>query len=118
MQMRSLNDHIFEHVQSEHLIALIIVAFLSTTIFSLIPHDDGEQPVHFIVPIPEQSKPDWQGEILETPSIKVQYTKVSVFLHVHTKGVSIGSRVKLDSMLLSSKWRFTWPCKSSHLRWN
>ena len=116
--MRSLNDHIFEHVQSEHLIALIIVALLSTTIYFLVPHDDGEQPVHFIVPIPEQSKPDWQGEILENPSIKVQYIKVSTLLHIQTKWVSIGSRVKLNSMLLSSKWCFTWPCKSSHRRWN
>lgn len=116
--MRSLNDHILEYVQSEHLIALIIVAFLGTIIFSLVPHDDGEQPVPFVVPIPEQSKPGWRGEILETPSIKVQYTQVSDFLHIHAKWGSIGFRVKLDSMLLSSKWCFTWPCKSSHLRWN
>lgn len=69
--MRSLNDDVFGYLQPQHLIALIVIVSLSITAYFFIPRDDNEEPVPFHVLIPEQSKPDWQGEILERPSIKV-----------------------------------------------
>ena len=61
----------FEYVQLQHWIAFVVVVFLSIVAYSFIHCDDNEQPVPFHVPLPEQSKPGWQGEILEKPSIKV-----------------------------------------------
>lgn len=69
--MRSLIDHALEYAQPQYFIAFVVIVFLSITFYFFFPRDDNEQPVPFNVPIPEQSKPSWQGRILENPSIKV-----------------------------------------------
>jgi hypothetical protein len=33
---------------------------------------DPEKPVKYVVEPPEQAKPGWKGEVLETPSLKVR----------------------------------------------
>ena len=51
----------------------VIYLFLTYTLLG----DEDELPARFIVPIPEQCKPDWEGEVLEEPSIKVCSSKVN-----------------------------------------
>jgi len=47
-------------------VALVFVVFNYTVL------DNGdERPFTFKVPIPEQCSPEWKGEVLEEPSIKV-----------------------------------------------
>lgn len=79
VQMRSLNDNLLEYAQSQHLVAFLVIVFFSITAYFFVPRDNNEQPVPFDVPIPEQSKPGWRGEILEYPSIKVH--RRSTFLY-------------------------------------
>lgn len=81
--MQSLGDHILEYDPSQLLIVFVVLVSLSTTAYIFMRYDDGEQPVPFQVPIPEQSKPGWQGEILEHPSIKVR--RRSIFLIRHAE---------------------------------
>lgn len=71
MQMKSLNDFVLAYAQLQHLIASIVIVVLSISAYFFISRNDNEEPVPFQVPIPEQSKPGWQGELLELPSIKV-----------------------------------------------
>lgn len=56
-------------------IGLVLIAFNYTVL-----NDSAEQPVNFIVPLPEQCKPGWKGEVLEDPSIKVFSPISNLFL--------------------------------------
>ena len=71
MQMRSLNEYVLAYAQTQHLIASFFIIVLSISAYFFISRNENEEPMPFQVPIPEQSKPGWQGEILELPSIKV-----------------------------------------------
>lgn len=33
-------------------------------------NNDDERPISFTIPLPEQCKPGWKGEVLEDPEIK------------------------------------------------
>ena len=46
----------------------------------IILNDSNEQPVTFDVPIPEQCAPQWKGEVLDRPSIKVFASHHSISL--------------------------------------
>ncbi|KAL9102863.1 MAG: hypothetical protein Q9163_002044 [Psora crenata] len=46
-------------------VVLVLIAFKWTVL-----DNDGERPVKFSVPIPEQCSPSWKAEILQEPSIK------------------------------------------------
>ncbi len=74
--MEFFHRHILEHAHPQAWIISIAAALLCVALHLVLHRDDGERPVPFIVPIPEQSKSGWQGEILETPSIKVYRKKV------------------------------------------
>lgn len=80
--MVSLNDHLLEYAPLQHWIAVIVIVALSITAYLFIPRDDNEEPVPFHVPIPEQSKLGWQGEILEHPSIKVHRRTTFFYSHM------------------------------------
>ena len=47
-----------------------ILTFIITIYFTLLKNDD-ERPVSFSIPLPEQCKPGWKGEVLKDPKIKV-----------------------------------------------
>ena len=47
------------------------IAFVSTIFKSVVLKDDDDQAVNFKVPIPKQCSPEWEGDVLEQPSIKV-----------------------------------------------
>jgi hypothetical protein len=53
------------------ILVLAIVALISIYAFTTL-FTDPESAVDFDVPEPEQLRPDWKGEILENPSIKVR----------------------------------------------
>lgn len=53
---------------------LCIAAFciiLVSRLARLFLYQDEEAPIPYVVPLPEQAKPGWTGEVLEQPSIKV-----------------------------------------------
>ncbi len=45
---------------------IILIVTLYFTFFS----NDEERPVSFSMPMPEQCSPGWEGEVLDSPSIK------------------------------------------------
>lgn len=52
------------------LIFSAILILLITIYFALLNNDD-ERPVSFSIPLPEQCKPGWKGEVLDDPKVKV-----------------------------------------------
>lgn len=44
---------------------------LLITIYFTFFNNDDERPVSFTIPLPEQCKPGWKGEVLDDPKIKV-----------------------------------------------
>ena len=50
---------------------LVSVLFVILVFRSVVLVDNEERSVSFNVPIPKQCSPDWEGEILEKPNIKV-----------------------------------------------
>jgi len=53
------------------LIFIVSIGFVFTIFNYTVLNDSAEQPITFNIPIPEQCKPDWKGEVLEEPSIRV-----------------------------------------------
>ena len=46
---------------------IVVITIFNNVVLS----PDIERPILFKVPVPEQCNPDWKGEVLECPSIKV-----------------------------------------------
>lgn len=64
---------IYEESPKPEVLILIfgaILTLLITIYFTLLNNDD-ERPVSFSIPLPEQCKPGWKGEVLDDPKIKV-----------------------------------------------
>ena len=55
----------------EILIFILSIGLVLTVFNYVVLNDSNEQPVAFDVPIPEQCGPQWKGEVLDQPSIKV-----------------------------------------------
>ncbi len=55
----------------EVLIFVLSVVFLYTALRIIVFDDDRENFVTFQVPVPEQCSPEWKGEVLKEPTIKV-----------------------------------------------
>lgn len=51
------------------LICGVTLTLLITIYFTFLTNDD-ERPVRFTIPLPEQCKPGWKGEVLDDPKIK------------------------------------------------
>ncbi|MCJ1249613.1 Meiotic Sister-Chromatid recombination aldehyde dehydrogenase [Trapelia coarctata] len=52
----------------------VLIVFASSAVifaFFYIASLEDEAPVNFRIPVPEQCSPDWEGELLDEPSIKV-----------------------------------------------
>lgn len=54
----------------------IVITCVLTVIISILVYVGGqngnnENPIQFVVPLPEPCKPGWQGQELEKPTIKV-----------------------------------------------
>ena len=62
-----------------HLPWLEISIFLLSVVFVLVAFKiivldiDEERFLHFKVPVPEQCSPEWKGEVLEQPTVKVSF---------------------------------------------
>lgn len=69
----SFLQSVYGELNKPELIILIcsaILTLLITLYFTLLNNDD-ERPVSFTIPLPEQCKPGWKGEVLDGPKIKV-----------------------------------------------
>ena len=47
------------------------VVFVFVAFKIVVLDDDDERPVSLKIPVPEQCSPEWTGELLEKPTIKV-----------------------------------------------
>lgn len=88
---------------------LEISVFLLSSVFlfavKVILLDDDEEKIHhFRVPVPEQCSPEWKGEVLEKPTVKVPslfYTAVRRLTSITDFGF------QCHKMLLPSQWPTT-----------
>ena len=69
--MNSLPDHSFSFSWFELSLTVLLFALISTTIKYSVLADDDERPVEFRVNVPEQCDPNWKGEVLPEPALKV-----------------------------------------------
>lgn len=51
--------------------AFVTIVVLSSILIRTLFKGEDEQPIPFNVPVPEQCKPDWKGEYLDKPDLKV-----------------------------------------------
>lgn len=63
---------VYGEFDKAELIILICGATLTliVTIYFTFLNNDDERPVSFTIPLPEQCKPGWKGEVLDDPKIK------------------------------------------------
>ena len=70
--MDTLNDPPAQLTRLEISLFVLSVIFIFTVFNYIVLEDDGERPVDFKVPVPEQCSSEWKGELLEKPTIKVR----------------------------------------------
>ena len=68
----------------EIFIFVVSIGLVLTVFNYIVLNDSNEQPVTFDVPIPEQCSPQWKGEVLDRPSIKVFASQHSTLLQKHS----------------------------------
>lgn len=69
--MDTLNDPPVQLPFVQISIFLLSVVFVFAAFKYIVLDDDEERPVQLKVPVPEQCSPEWKGEILDEPTIKV-----------------------------------------------
>lgn len=69
--MDTLNDPLAQLPWLEILIFVLSVVLVFTAFKIIVLDNDEERPVDFTVPVPKQCSPEWKGEILDEPTIKV-----------------------------------------------
>ena len=57
--------------------AIALAALIPLLLFLFFLRPDPEAPVPYTVPPPPECHPDWQGEILDSPSLKVCFSPLS-----------------------------------------
>ena len=85
-------------------IFLLSIAFIFAALKIIVLDDDEERFVHFTVPVPEQCSPEWKGEILEEPTVKVP-SPFAVAARELTGALDPG--IECYKMLLPSQWSIT-----------
>ena len=70
--MDALND-LAQLPWPDIVIFVLSVVFLFAAFKIIVLDDDGESFVNPRVPTPEQCSPEWKGEVLREPTIKVPY---------------------------------------------
>lgn len=69
--MDTLNDPPTQWPWLEISIFILSVVFVFAAIKIIVLDDDEERLVKLVVPVPEQCSPEWKGEVLEEPTIKI-----------------------------------------------
>lgn len=69
--MDTLNDPPVQLPWLEISILVLSVVFVFAAFKIIVLDDDKERVVEFKVPVPKQCSPEWEGEVLEEPTIKV-----------------------------------------------
>ena len=57
--------------------AIALAALIPLLLFLLFLRPGPEAPVPYTVPPPPECHPDWKGEILDSPSLKVCFSSLS-----------------------------------------
>ena len=70
--MDTTNDPSAQLPWLEISIFVLSVVVVFTVFNHIVLYDDEERPVNFKVPVPEQCSSEWEGELLEKPTIKVR----------------------------------------------
>ena len=82
-------------------ILLLPIVFLLAAFKTIVLDEDEERFVHLKVPIPEQCSPDWKGEVLDEPTVKVPCLfDMAVGTLLRTTDIGI----ECHKMLLPSQW--------------
>lgn len=55
----------------ETFVFVLSVAFIFAVFRYIVLNNGDESPVTFKVPVPEQCLPQWKGEVVDEPSVKV-----------------------------------------------
>ena len=84
------------------LIFILSIGLVLTVFNYIVLNDSNEQPVAFDVPIPEQCGPQWKGEVLDRPSIKVFASHHSMSLQKGSLATGVG--FKRYTVLLPVQW--------------
>lgn len=112
LSILAMDDHPAQVAWLEIFVLLLPIVFLFAAFKIIVLNDDDEQKiVHFKVPLPEQCSPDWKGEVLEEPTVKVPFIfgmAVRKLLRVPDLGI------ECHKMLLPSKWPTPRICESFH----
>lgn len=74
--MDTLNDPSAQLPWLEISVFVLSVVVIFTVFNYTVLNDDGERPVAFKVPVPEQCSSEWKGELLEKPTVKVRHFHV------------------------------------------
>lgn len=69
--MDTLNDLSNQVTWLEISIFVISIILIFTVFNYTVLNDSEEQPANFEIPVPKQCDPEWKGELLEQPGIKV-----------------------------------------------
>ena len=96
-------------------IFLLSIVVIFATLKITVLDDDEERSVHFQVPVPEQCSPDWKGEILDEPTVKVP-SPFAVAVRELTRVTDPG--IERHQMLLPSQWSIARTREPFHGRWN
>ena len=78
--MDTLNDLPDQVIWLEISIFVISIVLIFTVFNYTVLNDSDEQPVNFEIPVPKQCDPEWKGELLEQPGIKVPSADESMSL--------------------------------------
>lgn len=71
--MDTLDDPLAQLPLLEISIFVLSVVFVFVIFKYIVLNDDEEEPVKYQVPVPEQCSPEWMGEVLKEPTIKVPF---------------------------------------------
>lgn len=88
------------------LIVVAIVGLASVYIFARL-FTDPEAAVDYTILEPEQLHPDWKGEVLDEPSLKVDQL---VYMRWNSANLLPDLGLKCHTMLRSSYWSVARPC--------
>lgn len=92
--MDTLNDPPTQWPWLEISIFILSVVFVFAAIKIIVLDDDEERLVKLVVPVPEQCSPEWKGEVLEEPTIKVPPSSTPLYVSQQESQISGSSAIR------------------------
>lgn len=102
-------------IELSELLGILLFIFSLTAVFTAFKYavlndSSGNGAVTFKVPVPEACSPQWNGTVLDEPSIKVPYMLETLQIHSELTIATVGW-LKRCKMLLPRQWTTAWTCK-------